>query len=82
MIKSFWLVETPKNELESQEFKDSYGTLCEDLRIEDSSVFFYPIFMFRRIIYAALLVFIYQFPVLQLWLILFFPAILVFFLIL
>jgi len=59
-------MELDSNELESKEFIAEYGSLTEDLRIDTYSLYFYPIFMVRRLFYVVLLFIIYQYPKIQL----------------
>lgn len=54
------------NVLKSSEFRDSFGAIIEDVKTEGYSIFFYPLFLYRRIIYAALVVFLFDYPLLQL----------------
>jgi len=74
----YWLELNP-DEFENQEFKESYGTIIEDLKSDRKSVTFYPVFLLRRLIYAALLIILYFYPKIQLILIVVFTIIPVFF---
>ncbi len=63
------LVEYPEDRLTSEEFKEKYGTIVEDLKTDDYSVYFYPIYLIRRLGYAAALISLYYFPRIQIGLI-------------
>lgn len=47
----------------------AYGALIEDLKIKTNSLYFYPIFLIRRLFYVFQIVILYDYPVLQLGLI-------------
>jgi len=64
--------------LETEEFKKAYGTLIEDLKLEQYSSMFYPIYLFRRVIYSAMLVILYKYPYAQILIIIVFALIPVF----
>lgn len=66
LLKSFCWVEHGNDFLKSGEFKDSYGAVTEDLKLEQYSVSFYPLFLYRRLAYAAILIFMIEYPMAQL----------------
>ena len=63
-----WLVETPDEEVEKDEFKESFGTLLEemDLKKDFYCRYYYPLYMMRRIVYSLLLVIGDGYPMIQL----------------
>lgn len=61
------LVETPNEDVAQAEFKDSYGSITDDVRIESAACKqYYPIYMIRRIVYALILIALAEYPVIQL----------------
>lgn len=66
MLKSFYLIELPIDQLKTEEFKDKYGTIIEDVKIEPKPLFFYPLYLLRRFAYALGLIILYEHPVIQL----------------
>ena len=66
MLKSFYWAELPLEELTAESFKKKYGTIIEDVKIESMTVFFYPLFLLRRFVYALLLILLYEHPNVQL----------------
>ena len=60
MLKSFELLEVPLEGLRNSEFKKTYGTLIEGMRSSRFSLFYYPFFLFRRLIYSLLLILLYE----------------------
>ena len=69
MIKSARLIEKPDEELETDEFKESYGTIIEDIDLKGDyfSRYYYPIYLIRRLFYALALVVLADHPMIQLW---------------
>ena len=60
------LSRTPE-QLKKTKFKNSFGTLVEDINTEKmAGKNFVPIFMLRRLFYAVILVVLYPYPELQL----------------
>ena len=55
----------------SEEFKDKYDSLIKEFAIEKGimQINFYPLFLIRRSIFGAILVFGYDYPIAQLLLI-------------
>lgn len=67
------------SKLKSSEYQDAYGAIIEDIRMKEYSVLYYPIFLFRRLLYSICLVFLYDYPNIQMIVIincLLFPVIL------
>jgi len=62
-------VENPKYLLRKDKFKDKYGTIIESIKIDRWSVFYYPIFLFQRLLYSFLLIFLSLYPFIQIALI-------------
>jgi len=58
-------MEIRKKSLRMKWFKKKYGSLREDLKINTYSLYFYPIFMIRRLVYVAILIILYDYPELQ-----------------
>ena len=50
--------------LSSNEFKEKYGALMEEINIK--APHFYPLYLLRRFVYAGLIVFLYEYPIIQL----------------
>jgi len=73
------LLENTKVVLKTDAFMKSYGTLLEGLKIDQYSAIFYPIYLFRRVIYSAILVILYEYPYIQISVIIFIVLIPVFF---
>jgi len=72
LVKSFFLVET-QNLIKDNSFKEIYGNIIEDLKIEDENLicrYYYPFYMIRRLFYAVILIVFIDFPYIQLILIL------------
>lgn len=67
------LTERNNEEAEDEEFKESYGTIFEDIEYTGSTwcKYYYPLFLFRRFVYAILLVSLNDYPIVQLALSLF-----------
>lgn len=67
LLCSFNWVEKETDDLESEEFKDSYGAIIENIELEKSgpSRFFYPLYLYRRLLYAAVLLFLIKYPLVQ-----------------
>jgi len=63
---SFHWVENEATLLAKEEFTDTYGSIIEDIRATDNSVFYYPLFLYRRLIYAALVIFLLDYSMIQL----------------
>jgi len=60
------LVEQKHKILESSEFKESFGAIIEDLKLNNRSIYFYPLFLIRRIFYVAIIIVFYDYPQIQL----------------
>jgi len=60
MLKSFELLEVPLENLKQSYFKERYGTLMEGMNKKRFSPFYYPLFLFRRLIYSLLLIVLYE----------------------
>lgn len=62
------LLETPNDEIVKASFVNSYGTLIEDIAYVKSlaAKFYYPIFLFRRIVYALIVTVLTNYPTIQL----------------
>lgn len=62
------LIEHDNEELKTETFKNEYGTIIEGIDLK--GVFwdkaYYIIFLYRRLVYAAILAILYQYPMLQL----------------
>lgn len=72
LVKTIFIVEKPYKELKTPEFNEKYGTLLEELEIEKDTIlarYYYPIFMIRRALYAAILILFSDSPTLQVGLI-------------
>jgi len=46
------LVEAPSKYLSNKAFKKRYGVVLEDLKMKHYSRYYYPFFLFRRLLYA------------------------------
>ena len=67
LLISIRLVETPNELVEQPEFKESYGTIVEEVKICDpTSKQYYAIYLIRRIVYAFLLISLSDYPTVQL----------------
>jgi len=66
MIKSFYWAEMSVAELKDDSFKDTYGTIIENLKLKGSAIYFYPFYMARRLVFALCVLIMYEYPVLQL----------------
>ncbi len=66
LILCLQLVELPQETLSSQEFKETCGTVLEELKSKDEFPYgcraYYPVYMFRRIVFAAFIVFLDPYP--------------------
>jgi len=74
LARSFWLVERPLKVLRSKAFKERYGNIVEDLIVRKKHLvarYYYPIYLIRRIIYAVVLIVLYEYPKIQMGLIIF-----------
>lgn len=71
-LKSFYLIESDYNLIISYKFNKSYGTIIEDLDIDGYGLYYYPIYLFVRLIYPITIIFLYEYPRLQLVLVIFF----------
>jgi len=60
MLKSFELLEIPLKDIQKSKFKERYGTIIEGMHSNRSSFFYYPFFLFRRLIYSILLIVLYE----------------------
>jgi len=60
------LLEVPVKELEKKKFKKLYGTVIEDIDVKGYGTYYYPIFLFRRLLYALCLIYLYEYPNIQL----------------
>jgi len=60
------LLEIPVNELKEKKFKRVYGTIIEDIDVKGYGIYYYPIFLFRRLLYALCLIYLYEYPNIQL----------------
>ncbi len=75
MVITLNLIETPAEIAKSTEFKESYGTVLDSLKVEDQEEgisftrYYYPFYMIRRLLYVIILVVPIQYPRLQLLLI-------------
>lgn len=65
MFKSFELVERDENVLVSYQFETTYGTIIEDVDVKGHGLYFYPIYLFRRLIYPLIVIFLYEYPLTQ-----------------
>jgi len=67
-VRTLWLVDKQSEDLQSEEFKETYGTIIEGLNIQNrkNAKYFYHIFMIRRIYYALILVILHEYPYIQL----------------
>ncbi len=76
-VVSLWLVEIPNTELVKPQFKESCGTIIEDIDIYESFMcrYYYPLYLFRRTLYAVVIIVLIDYPMVQLLLI---PAFLLF----
>lgn len=70
MSFSINLIETSNDEMGEDEFKERFGTIVEEIDYERSfwCKAYYPLFLFRRFIYAIILVFLSDYPISQLYL--------------
>eukprot|EP01022_Parablepharisma_sp_SALTPOND_P001165 TRINITY_DN105725_c2_g1_i1.p1 TRINITY_DN105725_c2_g1~~TRINITY_DN105725_c2_g1_i1.p1 ORF type:complete len:1460 (-),score=75.94 TRINITY_DN105725_c2_g1_i1:591-4970(-) len=67
MAISLWLVETPHKQITSRAFKEAYGTIIEEVKINSySSRYYYPFYLARRLYYAVILIVLIDYPMLQL----------------
>ena len=64
------LIDNQNDVLNSKEFKESYGTMIEDIKTETETVFYYSIFLLRRILYSAIVILLIDYPLIQIGLIL------------
>jgi len=74
IVKSFHLVEKSSSVLETNEFKETYGNIVEDLKVKKGRLwprYYYPIYLIRRLVYAVVLIVLIDYPFIQLWLIIF-----------
>lgn len=69
LLCSFRLVEKENKELQSPEFEKSFGTIVDDIKVDVWSVFYYPIFLFQRLLYSVILIFLVEYPFVQISLI-------------
>lgn len=67
-LKSFYFVESETSTLNKFSFQRHYGTIIDGIKVDDWSVFYYPIFLFQRLLYSATLIFLLHCPLLQLFL--------------
>jgi len=63
------LVDEPEDRLKSEEYKEAFGAVLEDLRTDHNSIYFYPLFLFRRLLYSVEIVLLYDYPTIQLFVI-------------
>lgn len=69
MIKCFYWVESKRKILKSDEFKASYGAVIDDIKLKGYAIYFYPLYLYRRLIYAGLIIILFDYPEIQLILI-------------
>lgn len=64
---TFRLVENKLRIIYSKKFIAEFGSIIEELRVKNSrlSRYYYPFFMIRRILYATVLIVLYNNPILQ-----------------
>lgn len=65
-MQSFFWVENEIDTLKSSEFTDKYGAVIEEIKLENYSIYYYPLFLYRRIAYAGLVVYVLDYPTMQL----------------
>jgi len=58
--------ETPRKVMIEPNFAGSYGTIIEGLKLKRPALHFYSIYMIRRLLYSFVLIFIYDWPFIQL----------------
>jgi len=63
------LIDVSSDKLKSNSYKEEFGAIVEDLKLDHSSIYFYPLFLLRRLLYSAEIVLFYDYPILQLGLI-------------
>jgi len=80
----FQLLEVADQVQKSAKYTESYGTLIEDLQINSDYLkkTYYPLYLYRRLIFASILILLVEFPFVQLALILLITILPVFFIIL
>ena len=66
MLNSAYWAESDIDDLSSIEFKSSYGAIIEDLKIDEGAVNFNFLFLYRRLLYAGIIVFFINYPYFQL----------------
>jgi len=66
--KTLFIVETESIIIETQEWKEKYVTILDEIDInsEFNNRYYYHFFMLRRIFYAMILVILNEFPLIQL----------------
>ena len=68
IYKISWIYETPKKIMKKKAFKDKFGILFEELIVSKYSLIneYMLYFLIRRFIYALFVVFLYDYPNIQL----------------
>jgi hypothetical protein len=61
------LTEYDEEALKKQEFVDAYGTIFEEIEVEENvwSKKYYAVFLIKRLFYSAILIGLYDFPMVQ-----------------
>ena len=59
------MVEVQRNIMKKKLYISKYGTIIEDIKKDDISIFLYPLFLVRRLMYAICLIALYYYPYVQ-----------------
>ena len=65
LLNAFYLAENTSDVLRSEQFKKEYEVIIDDIKIESCKSLYYPGFLLQRLGYAIALIFLYDHPIIQ-----------------
>ena len=74
MIICLHLIEKRAGVIKTSKFKHYYGSVLDDIRIKNNEIgprYYYPLYLLRRLYYALVLIALGDYPMVQLFIILF-----------
>lgn len=82
LLKSFYLIESEDDVINSKFFENKYGTIIEDIVKDGYGKFYYPIYLTRTLLYPIIVIHLCDYPLVQIVLIITFIVLPVLFLLL